>query len=275
VEKDKMSDFKNTILSDQPHDYYCLVTETRSNDAIELPRMLTEDDILYVSNPLRVFNSEKFADKACTTGEKPLYLICLACFLNIIRTRLRIKKMILNNLFLCQVDAWRTPCQTTATFEHSGQTYFIEGCQESGVFWKNTQDKAITTPPFLQCGTTYLDCIWNECPNGWEYFEDEPITLCKITENPIVSDGKDEDCIVSVQMNGTTLYYAGISEEGFDFARDQMSAIRLSFTESRNLAKAIANVHMNWSQGMLAQESECEISVLNNGKDVLSIVPYR
>jgi hypothetical protein len=259
------------ILADQPHEYYCVVSNKGNSNDLALPEFISEDGPLFATNPLRVYSSEKLASSACGGNEKPLYLICLACFLNILRSRIGINKMLLNGQYLCDVSSWRTPCQTTAILKNANDTYYIEGCRKSGVFWKPLTEKPEFPPAFLMCGAKGMDCIWDECPNGWEFFDTEPMTLCKVSTNIPIGKAIGQ-CIIRFITPESQFFYAGISDEGFDFANTLKKAVRLDETAVFRIAKAIANVQLNWSQGMMSGKPGCRIVVSNlKGQEIISI----
>lgn len=259
------------LLDGQPHDYYCIVTHEPSNSSVLLPDFITEGDELFTSGQLNIYSSEKIARESCKNGEEPLYLICLSCFLNIVRSRLGLKEMVLDGVFHCEVAAWRAPCETTAMLRNQGEAYYIEGCRDSGVYWKPISEKAQTPPPFITCGTSEIECLWYECNNGWEFMDDDPVTLCK-TKNSGDLTNAHRQCIVRFDTPEIRVYYAGISPEGFDFAKSEEMAVQLNVEEAKRVARAIANVHINWSGGMMAEQSGCIVSALDeNRNDLFSI----
>jgi hypothetical protein len=181
--------------------------------------------------------------------------------------------MLLNEEYQCDVASWRTPCQTTAILKNNNDAYYIEGCRESGVFWKSMKDKPESPPAFLQCGATSMDCIWDGCPNGWEFFDTDPITLCKVSTKASIENPKSQ-YIINFEAQNTNFFYAGISEEGFDFAKTRDFASHLNYKLAYRIAKAIANVQLNWSRGMMSGKPGCRIVVSDiKGQELIIIEP--
>jgi hypothetical protein len=267
-----MSRKLNDLLTGQPHTYYCVVTDCPGPGLTVMPGEVTNWEFLRFSTPLRVYSSRSRARRACGKDEKPLELTCLACFLNVMRTQAELKTIRLNDFFDCEVHAWRSPCQTTALLTEGEQTYYIEGCRESGVYWKPTEVKPSTSPAFLQCGATGIDCIWSRCPRGWGHMDDVPITLCEVEKKGEPVDGSEPRCLVRFESPTVQMFYAGIGEEGFNFTMAEPQAELLGWEEAQRVATAIANVQINWSGGMMSDEPQCRTVVLEpGGRELLSI----
>ena len=261
----------DTIIAGQPHDYYCIVAKEPFMGTFQLPEFAVNGQERYIKEPLRLYSSKKLARRGCKRREESLHLMCLACFLNIVRSRFEVKSAVLNDYFPCNVVAWRAPCQTTAILTESSHRYYIEGCQDTGVFWRPVAEKPTTPPPFLVCGAQYIDCLWYDCPNGWEFMHEDPITLCNMREFPV---SMKTDALYSVRFKTpeVSMFYAGISEEGFDFTRVKDQAAQLSAKEAKRVATAIANVQINWSGGMMSGQPGCRVVVANKkGSEILLI----
>ena len=139
--------------------------QIHSEASKQLPDFATNGKIRFIEEPLHLYNSKKLAARAFCRGEEPLALICLCCFLNIVRSRLAVRTAILNDHFHCSIEAWRTPCQTTALINEEGRRYYIEGCRDTGVFWRSAEVKPTTQPPFIVCGAQHLDCLLHSLYN--------------------------------------------------------------------------------------------------------------
>ena len=260
-----------TLLQGQPHDYYCIVSDEPSYSAVSLPDFITDGRELFIGDPLRIYSSKKLASDSSNLGEEPLHLICLVCFLNAVRSRLGLEDMLVDGTWRCKVVAWRAPCQTTAILRDQGDEYYIEGCRDSGVYWKPISEEATTPPPFLECGAPRIDCLWHECPNGWQFMDDDPVTLCEIKKNEILKSSHGQ-CTVRFRTDKICLYYAGISEEGFDLGLSETQAIRLNAEDASRVAVAIANVHMNWSGGIMTGQRHCSVAVLDEHQNELLLM---
>jgi hypothetical protein len=261
----------DALIANQPHEYYCIVAKDSFKGAVQLPDFATNGKKRFVKEPIRIYTSEKLASQACQSGEEPLHLICLGCFLNVVRSRLKIRTAIINDSFSCDIVAWRAACQTTAILTEGGRRYYIEGCRDSGVFWRPIEEKPTTPPPYLVCGAEGVDCLWYDCPNGWAFMDDDPITLCSTRES---GDQLNADALCSVRLEtpDVSMFYTGISEEGFDFTRERDQAEQMDVEEAKRVATAIANVQINWSGGMMSNQPGCRVVVADeNNKEILSI----
>ncbi len=259
------------LLTDQPHTYYCVASSAKEAGMVKLPDMVTEGKRLYTTPAVRVYSSEELADAACVKKtDRALELVCLACFLNILRPRIGTDAMVLDDVLHCSVAAWRAPCQTTAVLEDDGERYYVEGCAEGGVFWSHASEKAETTPPFLQCGAQYADCVWGGCPRDYPYLNAEPITLCTTTRP--ADAPPDVECHVRFDAPHGSFYFAGMSPQGFDMAPSPASAANLRADQAERVATALANVHIHWSDGMMAGAPGCSVTVVTTaGREVMVI----
>lgn len=259
------------LIGDQPYDYYCIVSKEYSEASKQLPEFAVNGKIRFIEEPLRLYNSKKLAARACRHGEEPLALICLCCFLNIVRSRLAVRTAILNDHFHCSIEAWRTPCQTTALINEEGRRYYVEGCRDTGVFWRPVEVKPTTPPPFIVCGAQHLDCLLHSCPNGWVFMDDEPITLCD-TQHIREPIQPFERCRIRFETPEVSMFYAGISREGFDFIKDRERAAVINAKDANRIATAIANVQINWSRGMMSAQQGCRVVIVDEqDKELVSI----
>ena len=101
--------------------------------------------------------------------------------------------------------------------------------------------------------------------------QDEPITLCECSGTEDLSSLLGE-FTVRFDGPGVRAFYAGISEEGFDFSASEAEATRLTGVEAKRVAIAIANVQIDWSGGMMAGQPGCTVAVLDeSGREQLAI----
>lgn len=61
----------------------------------------------------------------------------------------------------------------TAVYNDNAGIYYLEGCRDSGIFWRDTSEKPQSVPPFISCGAldSNAGCWVEDCPYG-AYFED-------------------------------------------------------------------------------------------------------
>jgi hypothetical protein len=265
------TNFERTILKDQPHKYWCQCVEHKTAEqTLKLPHMVTDGRILFVSNPILIWSSLPQGPMVGAKGLQFLNLRCLACFLNVVRTRLGINSMVLNNQFPCNVAPWRTPCATTAIFRDSSHGFYLEGCEIPGVFFRPFAERPDTPPPYLVCGGSPFDCQEGLCPNNWSFFGEEPFTNCQ-GGNQIGLNVKSYTCKVRLSLQGAPdSYYAGISPEGYDFTINPDIGVQLTYQDARTMARAIADSYLDWSAGMLSSRPDGRVAIVSNDNKVLT-----
>jgi hypothetical protein len=159
------SEFANGISLN----YYILTSKKKlSNDWKKIDSRVTSNYVYFPQGLISVY-SEKWhfdiKDKH-TSFEK---LICLSCFYHILRSTLKIRATIMDEEYRSLLQAWRTPCETTAVFISKDEgIFYLEGCYENGLYWKNVKEKPITIPPFVSCGSLDSNggCWYEDCPDG-------------------------------------------------------------------------------------------------------------
>jgi len=249
-----------TFLDAQPHTYYCVVSRKPCQDGIQLPELAALGQKRFVRVPLPVFSSKAAAQSACTRGEEAMPLICLSCFLNIVRSRRRIAVMRLDGTHLCQVITWRSPCETTALLRHDGATYFLEGCRDSGVYWRPVGELPLTVPPLSKCGATDGDCFWGSCPTGWPFLDLQTTTLCQTAELEPLKES--EEYRVCLQLGGEHYHCIGVSSDDYTFTPAQvLPGPAFAAGAARNLAIGAANSLFGWVGAAFASEQDARITV--------------
>jgi len=261
-----LTDFHRFIRT-QPHDYWCLVSGKPDGESVRIPELAAGGRQLYTPPRLRAFSAKRNASAACAKGEEVLPLLCLSCFVNILRSRVGIEEMLLDGEHICEVRAWRSPCETTAILRHETGAYFAEGCRETGVFWRPVGELPGAPPPLSRCGALEGDCVWGKCHLGWPFLDAEPTTLCSVTAQRGLRPGGQY--AVWLETPELRLRCVGVSEEGFDLAPEE-SGMTPTFKGkvARRLAIAAANSLFGWEGGILAGQPDCRITVTDRQDNV-------
>jgi hypothetical protein len=167
------NNFEKQFIKSPPRNYFAILGgEEQSEDWLCINPIVTNRPVWTPNKKIAIF-SNLGLKKAKNLGE-PLELICLSCFFHVLRKGNRIRDAILDDQYNLSILPWRAPCETTAIYRDKGPTYFIEGCRDSGIFWRNIKQGPTTEPPLLSCGAldTNGGCWYEECPHG-AFFKDD------------------------------------------------------------------------------------------------------
>jgi len=165
--------FKKRYIYNEPLTYYVVIGNIEAGqDWIQIDPIVTDHPIYCPAGSVAIFTVDGLRDAKIHNSH--LELLCLSCFLHILRKGNRIRSAILDGKYQLKVMPWRVPCETTAIYIDSNETYYLEGCRDTGVFWRSSKTKPRTVPPFISCGALDSNggCWWEKCPNG-AYFEDD------------------------------------------------------------------------------------------------------
>jgi len=168
-----MNDFGKHFVCKESIAYYVILgTGDTGVEWIQIDPIVTIRKVYAPKGLVAVF-TDKELNHAKNLGT-PLELLCLGCFFHILRKGNRVRSAILDDKYRLKVVPWRAPCETTAIHTDSNGTYYLEGCHNTGVFWRNSGDKPKTIPPFISCGAldSNAGCWEEECPHGF-YFNDD------------------------------------------------------------------------------------------------------
>ena len=168
------------FLGNQPHDYYCIVSTKSTRETVQLPEPVANGKTRFMKFPPRIYSSKELALHACQGDEEPLYLICLICFLGILRSRLRIGMSIFNDHFECSLFPGRIDCQTTALLILGDVRYLVEGSKDTGVFWRKVNDPIVASHPLPFCAR-FHHCLGFGCQLTFK-LDDGPLATCYTQE---------------------------------------------------------------------------------------------
>lgn len=149
-------------------DYYVLISANplSVDEWLSLPSYISTDKVYCPEGRLEIFTEKYFAQEV---GEgSPFRLICLVCFLHILRRENGLCAAVLDGKYSLEVKQWRAPCETTALFVGVGGNYYLEGCRDRGVYWRSEGTVPNTVPPFVSCGALDKNggCWYQDCPHG-------------------------------------------------------------------------------------------------------------
>lgn len=251
-------------------DYYVLSHEHLQPGMFPLPNYLWRGKPVFSENEIRLFSSITRAKQHNNSGTTALKLKCLGCFLNDARVGNRTTKILLDDEHECDVSAWRTPCQTTAVFKLGGEKYFLQGCKEIGLKWRNVKECSKTPPIFLECGVEKLSCLWNKCPHGWRFFEDEPLAISAGGVQRSVPTGNEFwiSAMFRHESESFQVWYAGMSAEGFDLAKKREGALMLDLSDAKKAARALYSSEIQWEKGMLANVESPSVLIVGPRNEV-------
>jgi hypothetical protein len=164
----------NKYIKNPPEIYFILTSNSKINNQWhKIEPMITSDYVYFIDGAVAVYSSFDIANNQ--DHGNPLELICLVCFYHIMRKAMKLRSSVIDDQFYVQIKPWRAPCESTAIFTNKdGGIYFLEGCRDTGVFWRPAKNSPRTVPPFVSCGAldTNGGCWGEDCSFGY-YFEDE------------------------------------------------------------------------------------------------------
>jgi hypothetical protein len=98
----------------------------------------------------------------------------------------------------------------------------------------------------------------------------EPITLCTTTR--LDEAPPDAQCHVRFDAPSGAFYFAGMSPQGCDMAPQPASAAVLPADQAQRVTTALANVHIHWSEGMMADTAGCSVTVVTTAGRELAVI---
>lgn len=251
------------ILQGQPHSYFCVAHKRAAKGAARVPGGAAPGRKLFFTDRIHVYTSADLANQAAGAGDEVFQVDCLHCFLQAVRESFGPRTLVINDEFDCEIRCWRSYCQTTAVHQDAnGNEYYLEGCADTGSVWKPLTTPAATPPEFLVCGASEFECIWGICPQHRDVAKEAPATLCEVRHlNHPHPPGVNY--VVCVRKEKARFYYAGIGEDGLEFTSDRKLAAQLNYESAENVARAAADVHLNWVEGMASRPGHGAVFVLD------------
>ena len=168
-----MDDFESRFVQGPQYEYYIVLGGQQvDKDWLSIDPVVTDQPVFAPAGVVAIFSSPRI-DHARRIGT-PFELLCLSCFLHILRSGNGVRLAQLDGKYTIRILPWRSPCETTGVYEEAGNQYYLEGCRDSGVFWRNGTSAPTTKPPVVSCGAfdTNAGCWCEDCPHG-AFFADD------------------------------------------------------------------------------------------------------
>ncbi len=167
-----MNVFSDRYVTDKPLEYSIYVCDAELPGTVSLPSYVYEGNAKCYNGMLAIYSALHRPAKHSTFH--PHKLLCLVCFLHVMRGEHKLRKVILDESYVLDVMPWRAPCETTAVYRGSEGLYYLEGCGEKGVYWRSSDKTPSTEPPYANCGAldTNGGCWGTDCQSG-QYIEDD------------------------------------------------------------------------------------------------------